>query len=270
MTARRTKAGKPRKSRRLRLNISIGSGGDVHFTPQPTDWQRIEEVYRPLTPDDRQAVIVLVENYFRWQPGETMAPYVDDALAHLKRLETARQRFWRLLLEQSHTPMTGTGENAHIAATDSIRSVAVGFVQSHIGRHLKKFDYKRNTDWRGLLDIMQACGPAFEATKKYIIEEAARVGFVEGRAWDELVWKLTEFATQRNLPSGVSKSDDPQKASPFVAFFRELQRTFPVSFQRHEGSNAALAEAITVARREIKRSLAWREAQKINSPGQPS
>jgi hypothetical protein len=272
MITKIAKAGKPRKSRRLRLNISIGSPsrGDGQFAPTPNDWHRIEGVYRPLSPEDREALIVLVEDYFRWQPGETMAPYVDDALAYLKRLENARERFWRLLLEQSHTRMTGTGESAHIAEVDAIRSVAVGYVQSHIGRHLKKFDYKKQTDWRGLLDVMQACAPALEATKRYITEEAARVGFVEGRAWNELVWKLTGFSQDRDLPTGVSKSDDPRKASPFVAFFRELQRTFPPSLQRHEGSNAALAEAITVARRQARHSLAWRAAQKANPPTPPS
>jgi hypothetical protein len=265
------KAGRPRKSRRLRLNISSGSGSDIHFTPEPIDWERIERAYgHSLTPDDREAITALVENYFRWQPSEAKAPYLDDALAYLNRLEKAGQNFWRMLLELSHTPMSGTGDHAHIAERDSIRRVAVGFVQSHVGRHLKQFDYRKQTDWHGLLDIMQACVPAFEATKKYLSEEAARVGFVEGRAWAELVWRLTEFSKQRKLPSGASKRDDPQQAYPFVAFFRELQRTFPVNFHRHEGSNAALAQAITVARHQTKRSLAWREARKTSSAAQPS
>ena len=116
--------------------------------------------------------------------------------------------------------------------------------------------------------MMQACIPAFLKTRHYINEQTARVGFVEGRAWDQLVWKLTEFAKERSLPGGVSKFDESTQASPFVRFVRELQRTFPERFQRHETSNAALTEAITVARREIRRALA--RAQKANSPAYPS
>ena len=66
----------------------------------------------------------------------------------------------------------------------------------------------------------------------------------EGRHWDRLVWDLTEFAKARALPTGVSKFDHPQQASPFVSFFRELQRSFPERFWRHQTSNTALTEAI--------------------------
>ena len=265
------KAGKFRKSRRLRLNISSGWGAERKFTPEPPDWRRIETAYGHQFNDaDRDAIIVLVDKYFFWQPSEARAPFVDDATRYLDRLEKTAKRFWDVLLEQEQIPMTGVGDQAHIAEEAHMRSVAIGFVQSHFGRHLKQFDFRRQTDWRALLEVMGACIPAFVKTREYITGEAARVGFVEGRTWDQLMWNLTEFANERHLPSGVSKFDDPASASPFVHFVRELQRTFPDQFQRHEASNAALAEAITVARRQIKRSLAWRDAQKINAPEQPN
>jgi hypothetical protein len=240
MTGQRTKAGKPRKSRRLRLPFSMGSEGDPEFMPQSTDWQRIEAAYgHPLTTEDRMAIVALVEDYFRWQPGEARAPFADDARRYLDRLEKAARKFWLLTFEAEEG-----------AQTDAAR-----YVQSYIGPHLKSC----GSEYRSLLDIMQPCIPAFTLMRDQL-KEQIRLGFVEGRAWDRLVWHLTDFATQRDLPIGVSKFDDPQQASPFVAFFRELQRTFAASFQRHEGSNAALAEAITVARREIKRAIARRNA----------
>jgi hypothetical protein len=267
--AGRNKAGNPRKSRRLRLNISSGWGAERKFAPEPADWQRIEVAYgHQFNGVDREAIVVLVDKYFFWQPSEARAPFVDDATRYLDRLERAAKRFWDVLLAQEQIPMTGVGDQAHIAEEAEMRRVAIGFVQSHIGRYLKQFDFRRQTDWRALLEVMGACIPTFVKTREYITGEAARVGFVEGRTWDQLVWNLTEFANERGLPSGVAKFDDPSQASPFVHFFRELQRTFPGEFQRHEASNAALAEAITVARRQIKRSLALREAQKTNSPGQ--
>jgi hypothetical protein len=96
------------------------------------------------------------------------------------------------------------------------------------------------------------------------------VGFVEGRNWDELIWKLSEFAKKEKLPVGVSKFSDPSEASPFVRFVRELQHTFPREFQRHEVSNAALTEAITVARRTTKRALAARKVKSADEPNQSS
>ncbi len=264
MTAVSKKAGKPRKSRRVRLPIAVGAGLDVEFTPSAEDWRRIEQAYdRELSPDHRSEIIGFVDRYFRWQPSEAKAPFADDARRYLDQLENTANKFWRVLLERSHIPLTGSGDDVHIAERDSIRGVAVGYVQSHVGRFIKQF--RGESDWRGLLDVMQACMPAIMATRQYL-DEQVKYGFVEGRNWDELVWNLSEFARARGLPSGVSKSNDPAKASPFVAFVRELQRTFPERFHRHGSTNAALAEAITVARRQIKRLFARQAAQKTNSP----
>lgn len=238
-------------------------GQDREFRPTPEDWARIESTsgFR-LSSEDRAAVVTLVENYFRFQPGESRAPYADDAIQYIDRLEKAGQRFWEVLLERQNTPMTGSGADAHIAEADMIRGVAIGFAQSHVGRYLNELHYKGPMNWNGLLDVMMECVPAFAKTREFLVGEASRVGFVEGRSWDNLLWKLTEFAKARELPSGVSKYADPSQASPFVRFFRELQRTFPAEFQRHEASNAALSEAITVARRLYKRAIADRKKDK--------
>jgi hypothetical protein len=261
-----TKAGKPRKSRRSRLNISSGWGAEVKFTPQPADWERIETAYgHSFSDDDRLMIVIVVDKYFFWEPGESHAPFVDDAIGYLNRLEKAGKLFWKALLEQEQIPMTGVGYEAHIAEEARMRSVAIGFVQSHLGRHLKQFDFRRQTDWRGLLDVMGACISAFVKTREYITGEAARVGFAQGRAWNQMIWDLIQFADARRLPSRVAHFDDPAQASPFVRFVRELQLTFPKQFQRHETSNAGLTEAIMVARRQIRRVIASRETQKTNS-----
>lgn len=209
----------------------MGWGGEQKFTPQPDDWARIEAAFGcALSSDDREAVVILVENYFRFQPSEARAPYADDAIHYLDRLEKAAKQFWEVLLEKQNIPMAGSGAEAHIAEGDMIRGVAIGFVQSHVGRYLEECHYRAPMDWNGLQDVIMACLPAFIKTREYLINEAARVGFVEGRTWDELIWKLTKFATERRLPHGVSKFSDPSQASPFVRFVRELQRTFQPNF----------------------------------------
>lgn len=269
MTAVSKKAGRPRKSRRLRLPIASGANAEVKFAPSAADWERIEHAYgRALSQDSRAEIVGFVDKYFLWQPSEAMAPFADDAYRYLDQLERAANQFWRMLLERSHIPMTGSGDQAHIAERDSIRGVGVGYVQSHVGRYIREFRSER--DWKGLLDMMQACMPAIMATRQYMDEQANKLGFVEGRNWNELVWNLSEFAKSQGLPNGVSKSDDRGKASPFVAFIRELQASFPERFRRHSSTNAALAEAITVARREIGRAIADMAARKANSPNSPN
>src|SRR5208282_1251413 len=179
MTAVSKKAGKPRKSRRLRLPIASGANAEVEFAPSGEDWERIERAYgRALSPADRSEIIGFVDRYFRWQPSEAMGPFADDAYHYLDQLEKAANKFWRVVLERSHIPMTGSGDQAHIAERDSIRGVGVGYVQSHVGRFIRQ--YRGEKDWKGLLDMMQACMPAIMATRQYL-DEQAKFGFVEGR-----------------------------------------------------------------------------------------
>jgi hypothetical protein len=111
---------------------------------------------------------------------------------------------------------------------------------------------------------MGVCAPAFAKTRKHITEVSQK-GFAEGRAWNNLVWRLSLFAEERQLPFRISKSDDRSKASAFVLFIQELQHSFPARFRRHHASLAALAQAISVARRDIKRAMAEREVREINS-----
>jgi hypothetical protein len=269
--SKRAKAGNPRKSRRSRLNISSGWGAEQKFRPEAADWQRIESAYgRQFNDADRDAIVVLVDKYFFWQPSEARAPFVDDAIRYLDRLERAMKRFWDVVLEQSQIPMTGVGDQAHIAEEAEMRSVAIRFVQSQFGRHLKQFDFRRQTGWRALLEVIGACMPAFVKTREYITGHAARVGFAEGNAWNQMIWDLIGFAEARGLSSRVTHFDDPNQASSFVRFVRELQLTFPKDFRRHETSNASLTETITVARRQTSRAIARRDAQKTNSPDRPT
>ena len=257
------KAGNPRKSRRKRLNISGGTGPEEKFSPHLSDWRRVETAYgHNLSDDDRRAIVVLVDKYFFWQPSESAAPFVDDALRYLNRLEKTGRKFWETMLEREQIP-TLIGEAR-------LRADAIVFVQNHVGRYLAKFDFRKKTDWDGLIDVMGASMAAFIKAREYINGDSANRGFVEGNAWNNFVWGLSEFAEQRQLPFRISKSDDPARASPFIRFFRELQESFPPRFRRHHSSYTALAEAITVARRQIRSALARREARKIISPDQPA
>jgi len=245
------------------LNISGGTGPDEKFVPRPSDWGRIETAYgHSFSEEGKRQIIDLVDKYFFWQPGEANAPFVDDAINYLNALEKAGKRFWQTMLEREDIPA--------LIGDARLRGDAIIFVQNHVGRYLERFDFRRKTDWDALQNTMGACVAAFGKTRQYLVGEAADRGFVEGRAWNNLVWNLAVFVEAKQLPFRVSKGDGPTRASPFVRFVWELQETFPSRFRRHHASLIALAEAISVARREIKRALARREAQKINSPDAPT
>ncbi|UTD29348.1 hypothetical protein [Bradyrhizobium sp. WD16] len=241
-----SKRGNRRKSRRLRLPYSIGWRRDQAFEPKPEDWQRIEAAYgHELAPALREEIVAHVEKYFRGQPGEENAPFVDDALAYLNRLEKSGKKFWSLMFDE--------GEGAQTTAAD--------YVQGQVGKYLSQV---HRPSWQQLLDFMTGLITAMEMTRKQI-NDRAQQGFVEGSSWNGLVHELIELLAPHKLPVGLAKFDDPARAAPFVAFFRELQVTFPAQYQRHGTSNAALTEAITTARRSIKRFLRA-QAQKNNPP----
>jgi hypothetical protein len=261
MVTKTIKAGNPRKSRRKRLNVSSGTGPEK-FTPEASDWERIAAAYgQPLGAADRDAIVVLVNQYFFCQPDEANAPFADDALRYLDQLERSGRTFWHIMLQR--------GSPSELSQDALLKDEALFFVQSRVGQHLQALDFHRKTDWDGLLHTMTDCVSAFRRTRK-CIEEAMNSGFVEGRAWNGLIWKLLEFADQRNLPFRISKADEANKSSPFVRFIWELQRSFPTHFRRHDASPIALAQAMSVARRQIKASIAQRAARERNAADRPT
>jgi hypothetical protein len=267
MATKISKAGVPRKSRRLRLPLASRSGGDRSFLPTAEDWARIEHAYgHSIDPDGRGEIIVLVESYFCFQPAERLAPFADDTQAYLERLARAGKKFWDVLLERESMPMSRRDGQDYIAEEDRICDAGKVYAQSVLGGHLKNSDFRHQTDWRRLLDVIGAFQSAVVKTQDDIKQRAANTGFVEGRQWANLVWKLGEWAKKRKLPVGLTKFEDPAQAAPFVGFVRELQATFDEEFRRHSASNAALTQAITSSWREIKRALADREKDKSAAP----
>lgn len=253
MTEKIEKAGNRRKRRLLRLPQAVGSGGDRSFTPSDDNWQRMETAYgHILKAADREEIVALVENYFRFQPAERAAPFADDTLAYLDRLDKAGKKFWNTLLERQNMPMSMKDGQSYIAEEDQIRDAGKGYAQSVLGSHLKRIDFRHQTGWSDLLDIVGAFQAAVIAARDDIDDRSKKVGFVEGRQWDNLVLLLGKWATERGLPVGLTKYDDPARAAPFVALVHELQASFPPEFRRHEASYAAINQAISVARRKLK------------------
>jgi hypothetical protein len=113
----------------------------------------------------------------------------------------------------------------------------------------EKFDMTLPGGWEELQDIVMRFLEAVTESSTGISAE----GWVEGQGWDNLVLHLLDFVEGRGLPSRVAKgSDKSNRTSPFVAFMRNLQATFPSGFARHMHSDKALAEAINLARRKSR------------------
>jgi len=67
-----------------------------------------------------------------------------------------------------------------------------------------------------------------------------------------MIRRLDMALNKQGLPTTVSKGQNKSahaQRSKYVAFVAELQNTFPVALRRHASSDPALAQAITLARR---------------------
>jgi hypothetical protein len=231
-----------RKSRRYRLSFAIGDHVDLAFDPTNQEWTSIENAYGNAIPSDvRDTINHYVMRYFRLAPAESTAPFIDDAIKYLVRLEKAADRFWKLL----HDSEEG-------AQTD-----VAGYVRSQMDVHLRRCNYPTTFD---LVGIMGVTTVALEEARRDIKNQEGQ-GFAEGSSWSNLVYELDLLFTENNLTQKIAKFDDPTQASPFVQFFRQLQLLFPTEFRRHDTTFASLTEAMTVARREIRRFVKAREGK---------
>lgn len=232
MATSTNKKGPPRRSRRKRLPIS-SAGSWPEFEPTENDWARIAAAYPYLNQDDRAQIVALANEFLYWEPFERNAPYLDDAMEWIRNARMAAKEFHEIL---------GVGGDAVWYARD--------YTARLINHHL--FEPEGQMDWGGLSSLMTSFRSALLKAESDIPKEA-RVGFAEGEAWEKMVRKLSDYCKSRGYPTGASKGENMSanhKTSPFVAFVREMQMTFPDECRRHTHSDAALAQGITEARRK--------------------
>lgn len=246
-TTGRAKRGNMRKSVRRRLPTSSGSWG-TEFAPTDDEWFRIERAYgRAIDGETRARIINVVKDYLLHEPFERNAPFVDDAIGWLDKVEGAAATFWRATFE----------------AEDGSNREAMWSAQSAIEAHIRSAGLGESSQWHELVRIMTDVVAAIRLARRDLVADAG-VGLVEGDAWRGLVVELTSICAGKRLPTGASKgldktsSDEP---SPFVRMFRALQALFPEASRRHQASYMAAAEAISVARRTDRQRKARVAAQ---------
>jgi hypothetical protein len=220
------------------------------FNPTAADWARIEAAYGyTLSEADRSVIACHVACYLRNEPQERFAAFADDAAKWLDSVHDAADILLRKLIWRD-----GPGTTS---ASDWERGCAYGRMLLGINLTQEPF-----SEWapdkvdrlHGIVSqVIKAC-----ITARKDLAVHAEGGEREGWFWDHLIRELTAFAKQRNFPTGVAKGADKQKtvhASPFVGFVREIQGILPEQARRHMSSDAALAQAISVARRRPKSKM---------------
>jgi hypothetical protein len=236
MTKAIVKKGPPRKSRRKRLPVS-SMGAWPRFEPSESDWTRIAAAYPYFGTDDRAHISKLANEYLYWEGFERSAPFLDDAMAWLKKARKAAKAFSEALDE---------GGDAVFYTRH--------YVATNMRHHL--FEPEGPLDWSGLSSLMTFFRGALVQAETEIPKEA-RVGLVEGECWEMMVRKLTDYAESQGYPTGASKGVDKTvtpNTSDFVALVREIQNTFPPERRRHTASDVALAQAISEARRKRRKA----------------
>jgi hypothetical protein len=209
-----------RKSRKPRVRTSISSEW-LEYTPTDDDWTEMEiAIGRPINSDVRSETIRIVQQYFRAQPFETNAPFLEEVLAGLDAIARAAGQLQKAL-----------------AAESSVIDIIRAQIDQDLPSKLDVFD-----------EMLQSIISAAPLAKTEFVEQS-RNGFAEGEAWQEMANKMKALMRSHSMPYGASqdgtKAKDPTKGSPFVQFIISLQKSFPSNLRRHYGiSPFALAKEI--------------------------
>lgn len=241
--------GAPRKSRLTRLGFTAaGDRTDPHLSDE--DWLKLQAACPFLCSEDKEAVFAIATTYLLFAPAESRAPFLRDAEQWLNTSLEATKAYVEVILQG-------------LAPKDA----SVQYARSMVEQHIRHGAFPEGMKWSELANILIYLEAAFERGREDLKQSSA-AGFEEGTQWEEMICRLTDFAKSCNYPIAAPKGVDKAKSSrtpPFVILVRELQRLFPEELRRATGSDIALAQAISVARR--KRDQAT--GRKINAEGQP-
>jgi hypothetical protein len=223
--------------------LPVSSAEGITFDPSDDDWKRIEKAYPDILEADHETITHIANEYLLRAQFEGNAPFLVDAMAWLETTEKSAKTFWG----------STCGEGG------SCKDDATFYAQNYVARQIDHPAFKGSdaAKWCELVTILTSVVSAFGIARRDMPKEAAVgfVEFVEGESWVAMIFRLTEWAKSKGLPTSASKGANKSKSgtpSPFVVFIRELQNTFPVELRRHSHSENAIAQAISVARQKDK------------------
>jgi hypothetical protein len=186
----------------------------------------------------RDQIIAMVNTYFEHEPFGRSAPFADPAVDWLQGIETAAR---------------------HLVASYSSRSGAGG-IKVHFSNNINNFMPTAREGGPGLREFVRQAYEVMMAARLAREEVQVSPGFHERAAWRAMIVRLWKFAYSEGFPttvnnSGIKKSKEngiEEWTSPFVAFVRELQRSFPGGLAQFTHSDGGLAGAIIEATRAAR------------------
>jgi hypothetical protein len=214
-----------RKKRRRRIAISIAEPRE--YEPTDREWSALEGALgNDLDVEIRGQICTIVSRYFLEHDFEQKAPFLNDVLKRIAKIERAAEELQLLLSDE---------RSAHI---DSFIKAQI---ETALGRHSSIYALQSALD-----DALKGL-----ASCRYEFEDAVVEGFADGAAWEKLVQDLRSLMRQRGLPCGASQERPKagsDEGSAFPKFVMVLQNTFPdAALRRHNSDVFTLAKAINRA-----------------------
>jgi hypothetical protein len=236
-----------RKTRRRRIAISIAEPREYELTDD--DWSALEEALGNLDLDVeiRSQIRTIVCRYFFEHDLEWRAPYLDDVLKRIAKIERAVEELQGLLSDERSAHIDSfIKAKIETAWGDYVSESSIYALQSALDDALKGLAFGR-----------------------YEFEKDAVEGFEDGAAWQKLVRDLRSLMRQRGLPYGASQDRTKARSdegSAFPRFVMALQQTFPdASLRRHSSDVFALAKAINRASPQPRKAVLRGDKPKLTS-----
>jgi hypothetical protein len=196
------------------------------YEPTDREWSALEGALgKHLDVEIRSQICTIVSRYFLEHDFEQKAPFLDDVLKRIAKIERAAEELQGLLSDEP---------SAHI---DSFIKAKIETAHSSIYALQSALD-----------DALK--GLAF-GRYEFETEADAVEGFADGAAWEKLVQDLRSLMRQRGLPCGASQERPKARSdegSAFPKFVMVLQNTFPdAALRQHNSDVFTLAKAINRA-----------------------
>jgi hypothetical protein len=217
-----------------RIPVSTVSGAEPTFSIAKADWQKIEIAYGYAVPTNaREQIHDATVSFLRFAESEQVARPVSEARQQLATVKKAAVDLLDALFENPQDD----GWDARQYATHLLERC---FREAGITRRSQALSSLSTS----IISLIVACDHAQAHLEK-------NQGRREGETWENWVCRVTEILQQHQLPTGVRKDTDKNKAgkpSPFVSLIYELQHLIPEGRRKSTHSLFALAEAIARAR----------------------
>lgn len=257
--------GRASRKRLLPIGTAHGSPGE-NWELTDDAWHRCELAWEvSIDADTRHDIRDIVRAAIDREPFGRTAPFADDAIEWLKRVEKAARQFAAI---KTHAPgggATAYAEGCINSTLNTIPDTAFLDLMRNRGEPRVKltdeplFKLRLRFAIRIATEVQHAARQA-----KAELQEESYPAFHEKSAWKTMIQKLWQMANERGLPAGINKSGIrktkevgivDKTSSPFVAFVSELQHSLPEGLNRHNHSLPALATAMTDAMEPLRREI---------------